>query len=75
GRQGTDATSAASGDIVFTLSVVTSGAGAGDVTLTQLRAIHENTGDTGTSPGVADSNEAITLDNYVSNLVQLTATI
>ncbi|WP_271615375.1 DUF5801 repeats-in-toxin domain-containing protein, partial [Bradyrhizobium sp. CCBAU 51627] len=68
GREGTTAaTAATTGPIVFTLSVVTSGASAGDVTLTQFRAIHEN--------NTASNNELITLDTYVSNIVQLTATI
>ena len=76
GREGLDATSAAGGPTDFTLSVTTgTGTSAdGDVTLTQLRAVHENTADTGTGGTVADSNEGISLDS-VANLVTLTATI
>src|SRR5204862_307244 len=54
------------GAVVFTISVNT---GTGDVTLTQLRAVHENTID-----NPADGSEGISL-NSVANLVTLTATI
>jgi hypothetical protein len=65
GREGTDATDAATGDIVFTVSVVASGLNAGDVTLDQQRAVvHPDA----TNP---DDAKSLTLDN----LVTLTGTI
>jgi T1SS-143 domain-containing protein len=56
----------AAGETVFTLTVDPATA---DVTLTQFRAVHENTADNPT-----DSSEGISLD-LVANLVTLTATI
>ncbi|WP_027556311.1 DUF5801 repeats-in-toxin domain-containing protein, partial [Bradyrhizobium sp. Cp5.3] len=63
GREGTDAAHAVGGPQVFTLSVDPNSA---DVSLTQLRAVHELT------PG--DFNEGISL-NSLPNLVTLVATI
>ena len=67
GREGTSAATAVGGPIDFTILVAANG----DVTLTQLRAVHELTPE-GTPPG--DSSEAIHLDS-ATNLVTLTATI
>ncbi|MGY4291885.1 NAD(P)H-flavin reductase [Bradyrhizobium sp. LM2.7] len=65
GREGTDPTSAASGAEVFTIELNST---SGEVTLTQLRAVHEGSGEN------PDLNESISLDS-VSNLVTLVATI
>src|SRR5260221_9511 len=68
GREGTSAAAAATvGPIDFTIAVAANG----DVTLTQLRAVHELTPEA-TPPG--DSIEPIHLDNS-ANLVTLVATI
>jgi T1SS-143 domain-containing protein len=56
----------ADGETVFTLTV---DAATADVTLTQFRAVHENTADNPT-----DSSEGISL-NHITNLVTLTAII
>ncbi len=61
GREGTDAADAASGDIVFTVTVDA----AGLVTLDQQRAV--------VHPDTADPDDAVTLAS--DDLVQLTATI
>ncbi|MDP1708674.1 MAG: retention module-containing protein [Gammaproteobacteria bacterium] len=61
GREGTDATDAATGDIVFTVTVAANG----DVTLDQVRALKH---DPNTGPDQATSLSA-------ANLVSLTATI
>src|SRR5579859_5977471 len=62
GREGTSATTAAGGPIDFTLAID----GAGKVTLTDLRGVHEGSGE---SP---DSSEGISLG---TGLVTLTATV
>ncbi|MDN5005322.1 DUF5801 repeats-in-toxin domain-containing protein, partial [Bradyrhizobium sp. GCM10027634] len=69
GREGTDPTSAAGGAEVFTIELNST---SGEVTLTQLRAVHETTAPL--PEGSPDISEGISL-NSVPNLVTLVATI
>ncbi|MCW5601487.1 DUF5801 repeats-in-toxin domain-containing protein [Nitrosomonas sp.] len=64
GREGTDAVDAETGEIVFTVSVIESGIGAGTITLDQQRAVvHDdsNDPDESTSPAMLASPELIRL--------------